>query len=191
MPTEGREGGSIKVGDVEHSLVESKSRLDSVNPLQYMKTSLWILREMALMDGASLPHVLQYAGYLVKIANMGQRFQWKSVTKCEAEYHKAQAEAGFPFGADSNFMMQLFLRDWPAVEAKPHSQPNSAPHRQTKFDPDSGKPICGRFNTPIGCKVPWCKFAHVCHMWYSTHSITSHKDPAPVGTNHSEPENSS
>ena len=40
MPTEGREGGSIKVGDVELNLVESKPKLDSLTPLQYMEASL-------------------------------------------------------------------------------------------------------------------------------------------------------
>ena len=190
MPTEGREGGSIKVGDVELNLVESKPKLDSVTPLQYMEASLWILRELALKDGASLSHVLQYVGYLVKIANMGQHFQWKFVIKYDSEYRKAQAEAGFPFGADSSYMMQLFLHDQPAVEAKPPHQPNSTPHPQTKSDSHSGKPICGRFNTPIGCKLPQCKFAHVCRMCYSTHSITSHNHPAPVGTNPPEPKNS-
>ena len=120
MPTEGREGGSIKVGDVELNLLESKPKLDSVTPLQYMEASLRILREMALKDGANLPQVLQYVGYLVKIANMGQRFQWKSVIKYDAEYRKAQAESGFPFGADSSFMMQLFLRDRPAAADLPN-----------------------------------------------------------------------
>ena len=191
MPTEGREGGSIKVGDVEPNLMESKPKLDSVTPLQYMEASLRILCEMALKDGASLPHILQYVGYLVQIANMGQHFQWKSVIKYDSEYRKAQAEVGFPFAADSSFMMQLFLRDRPAAEAKPSHQPNNTPHPQTKFDPRSCKPICGRFNTPIGCKLPRCKFAHVCHIRYSTHNITSHKDQAPVGTNPSEPKNSS
>ena len=71
LPTEGRGGGSIKVGDVELNLVESKPKLDSVTPLQYLEASLWILREMALKDGASLPDVLQYVGYLIKIDNMG------------------------------------------------------------------------------------------------------------------------
>ena len=121
-----------------------------------MEASLRILREMALKDGANL----QYVGYLVKIANMGQRFQWKSVIKYDAEYRKAQAEAGFPFGADSSFMMQLFLRDRPAADAKPSPQSNSSSRPQTLFDPLSGKPVCGRFNTPAGCKLPHCKFAH-------------------------------
>ena len=187
MPTEGREGGSIKVGDVELNLVESKPKLDSVTPLQYMEASLRILREMALKDGANLPQVLQYVGYLVKIANMGQRFQWKSVIKYDAEYRKAQAEAGFPFGADSSFMMQLFLHDRPAADAKPSPQPNSSSRPQTLFDPRSGKPVCGRFNTPAGCKLPHCKFAHVCRACYGTHSINGHKDPAPSVANPSEP----
>ena len=77
--------------------------------------------------------------------------------KYDSEYRKAQAEAGFPFRADSSFMMQVFLRDRLAVEAKPPHQPNSTPHPQTKFDPRSGKPIGGRFNTSIGCKLPQCK----------------------------------
>ena len=190
MPTEGREGGSIKVGDVELNLVESKPKLNSVTPLQYMEASLRILREMALKDGTNLPQVLQYVGYLVKIANMGQRFQWKSVIKYDAEYPKAQAEAGFPFGADSSFMMQLFLHDRPAADAKPSPQSNSSSRPQTLFDPSSGKPVCGRFNTPAGCKLPHCKFAHVCRACYGTHSINGHKDPAPSVANPSEPKNS-
>ena len=43
-----------------------------------MEASHRILHDMATKDGASLPQILQYVGYLIKVANMEQRFQWKS-----------------------------------------------------------------------------------------------------------------
>ena len=186
MPTEGREEGSIKVGDVELNLVESKPKLDSVTPLQYMEASLWILRELALKDGASLSHVLQYVGYLVKIANMGQRFQWKFVIKYDSEYRKAQAEASFPFGADSSYMMQLFLHDQPAVEAKPPHQPNSTPHPQTKSDSRSGKPICFNALTPSlaasfhSASLPMCAACAIAHTASPATRIRPQLAPIPL-----------
>ena len=92
---------------------------------------------MAVKDGASLPQVLKYVGYLIKIANMGQRFQWKSVLKYDSEYRKTQAESGFVDGADSSFMMQLFLWDRLPQDqnmARPSTSSNTQ-HPQTKFDP--------------------------------------------------------
>ena len=180
MPTERKEGAPIKVGDMELNLIDTKPKLDTITQMQYMEASLRILREMAVKDGASLPQVLQYVGYLIKIANMGQRFQWKSVLKYDAEYRKTQAEAGFPYGADSSFMMQLFLRDrLPQDQNIPRpSAVSSTQHPQTKFDPQSGKPICGQFNSSKGCQLQCCKFAHVCRACYDPHSFVSHKEHA-------------
>jgi len=180
MPLERKEGGTLKVGDIELNLSESKPKLDSITPMQYMEAALRILREMAAKDGASLEQVLQYVGYLVKIANMGQRFQWKSVIKYDYEYRKAQADAGFAFGADSSFMMQLFLRDKMASDHSSHKPANATTHPQQKFDPRTGKPICGQFNSVKGCQLPHCKFAHVCRTCFGAHGFPKHKDLAPT-----------
>ena len=130
MPTERKDWASIKVWDMELNLTDTKPMLDNINQMQYMEAFLCTLQEMAVKDGASLPQVLQYVGYLIQIANMGQRFQWKSVLKYDSEYRKTQAEAGFTDGVDSSFMMQLFLQNM----ARPSTSSNTQ-HPQTKFDP--------------------------------------------------------
>jgi len=181
IPAERKEGGSIKVGDFELNLSGSKPKLDSITQMQYMEASLRILREMATKDGASLPGVLQYVGYLIKLANMGQRFQWKSVLKYDAEYRKAQAETGFPYGSDSSYMMQLFLRDrlpqehYSATKPSPNS---GAQHPQMRYDPGTGKPICGQYNSSKGCQLQRCKFAHVCRACFKSHSFINHNEHA-------------
>ena len=88
------------------------------HPLQYMEGSLCVMREMA-KEGRSLTELLECAGYLIKIANMGQRFQWRSVLQYDTEYRKAQADDGFGFGADSSYLMQVFLCE--GLTPKPHA----------------------------------------------------------------------
>ena len=61
-------------GVIELNLPETKPKLDSNTPMQYMEATLRILREMATKVGTSFPQVLQYVSYLIKVANMGQRF---------------------------------------------------------------------------------------------------------------------
>ena len=87
MSTERREGSSREVDDIELNLSKKKPQLDSITPMQYMEASL---RDMATKDGTSLPRVQQYVGYLIKVADMGQRFQWKSALKYNVDYWKMQ-----------------------------------------------------------------------------------------------------
>ena len=135
------------LGEVELTIPSAKPKVDSISPLQYTEASLRILWEMA-KDGQSTGALLQYVGYLIMVASMGQRFLWKSVIQYDTEYRKSQASLGFRFGADSTYMMQLYLRENAATN-KPQASQVSKPsqHPQTKYDPTSGKPICGRFNT--------------------------------------------
>ena len=50
MPDERREGSSIKVGEIELNLPETKPKLASITPVQYMEAALRILWEMATKD---------------------------------------------------------------------------------------------------------------------------------------------
>ena len=138
---------SVRLGDVELSLPEVKPKLQDISPLQYSEASLKILRDMVLKDGASLDQVMQYVGYLVKIANMGQRFHWKSVVKYDNEYRKAQAESNFVWGADNAFMMQVFLRERTNV---------NTPSSNSNTRHDAAKEVCGRFNSTRGCRWKYC-----------------------------------
>ena len=94
---------------MELTIPSAKPKLD-FSPLQYLEANLPILREMA-MDGQPTSALLQYVSYLIKVASMGQGLLWKSVIQYDTEYRKSQAAIGFPFGTDSTFMMQLYLRE--------------------------------------------------------------------------------
>ena len=109
---------------------------------------------MVLKDGASLDHVMQYVGHLVKIANMGQRFHWKSVVKYGYEYRKAQAESNFVWGADNVFMMQVSLRERTNVNTP------SSRHDFAK--------VCSRFNSTRECQWKYCKYVHSCKICNSS-----------------------
>ena len=171
---------SVRLGDVELSLPDSKPKIDHINQLQYMEASLRIMREMALKDGDSLEKILQYAGYLIKIANMGQRFLWKSVMKYDSEYRKAQALSNFAWGADNSFMMQIFLRDDPS---KTSFTRNDTSNSHSKFDPASGKPVCNRYNSVQGCRMRNCRYVHVCRVCFSReHTGVSHRSPSITTT---------
>jgi hypothetical protein len=173
---------SVRVGDVELTLPDSRPKLETVTPLQYMEAAIRIAREMVDKDGADLQRIMDYLGYVVKVANMGQRFQWKSVLNYDREYRRVQAESGFPFGADNSYMMQLFLRDRDQATAYGHAPAKPAlgsTHPQTKYDPSSGKPICGRYNTPQSCQLRNCRFAHVCRSCFGGHSDMVHNQQPP------------
>ena len=180
MPEFREKSTALKVGNIELTLPTQRPKLESITPLQYMEGSLRVMREIA-KDGQSLTELLQYAGYLIKIANMGQRFQWRTVLQYDTEYRKAQADAGFDFGAASTYLMQVFLHD--GLTPKPHATAKDRVHPQTKYDPSSGRPICGKFNTAQGCTLRNCKFAHVCRSCFKPHSDHTHKSqrtPSPM-----------
>ena len=172
---------SFEVGDIKISLPDSKIKLDAIGPLQYMEASLRILRAMALKDDLSRPDMLRYVAYLIKIANFGQKFQWKSVLNYDREYRKSQAEMGFPWGADNSYMMQQHLTAKTTdsnTSNKASTKTNAtSTHAQTRYDPETGKPICGRFNTQNGCSYGQkCNFVHKCKACFKQHSYVNHSD---------------
>ena len=67
---------SFKLGEMQFCLANSKPKLDDISPLQYMEASLRIVRESAMKEGADLSQVLQQLSYIIKIAILGQRFQF-------------------------------------------------------------------------------------------------------------------
>lgn len=138
-----------------------------------------ILREMIIQDKASTETVVQYVGYVTKLACMSQVFQWNLILKYDAEYRRQQAVLRFPWGADSPFLLQLFL----GQDAKLPQQETD--NRRTggryKFDPNSGQTICDKFNGRNGCNFRNCRYKHVCKLCYSqSHGEAQHKNSQPV-----------
>ena len=174
---------TIKIGDTELSLNDKKLALEKITPLQYMEGSLKILCEMIANDRVNTETILDHIGFLTKMACMGQTFSWPSLMKYDAEYRKTQAYQGFPWGADSPFLMQLLLKQHDRDTLVTHTAPSrrntgftNQQHSQHRYDPKSGRVICGKFNGRNGCTLPHCRYAHVCGSCYDpAHGEFSHR----------------
>lgn len=168
--TSSHDPASIQIGSQSFLLKDTKISWELLDVAQYMEGSLRILREMALHDKCSVGELLEYVNYLVKIATLGQCFQWRSVLKYDQEYRKAQAACGFKWGADNSYLMQLFLKpEQGPTSYKPAQSQAKKPanHKGAKFDPDSGMQICMKWNSEAGCNFKKCKFAHKCMACFS------------------------
>jgi hypothetical protein len=198
--------GGLTMGDFELSLADGKVSLNNkkvelsrVTQTQYMEASLKILREMVYQEKISVSQIMDYVGYLTKIATLAQTFQWASVLLYDREYRKEQSDKGFAWGADNSYLMQLLLR--------PMGQPNTggmlnnvnrsqatSKHR-SMFEPRTGTPICEKWNSRWGCTLKNCRYAHVCRSCYSpshtdmTHNVSAHKPT--TGGNYGTPGNGS
>lgn len=183
-----QDSGSIKIGAQEFLLKDTKIPWERLNVPQYMEGSLRIMREMALQDKCGVGELLEYSNYLVKIATLGQCFNWQSVLKYDQAYRKAQSSSGFRWGSDNSYLMQLYLKpetyDKPQQPYQKKQAKAPAKGKTYKFDPETGSQICMKWNSVGGCKFPDCKFAHTCMKCYSTaHAQHSCKPPVPVQEN--------
>ena len=148
-----------------------------------MEGSLKILCVMITKDRVTTETILDHIGFLTKMACMGQTLSWPSLMKYDAEYRKTQAYQGFPWGADSPFLMQLLLKQHDRDTLVTHTAPShrntgftDQQHNQHRYDPKSGRVICGKFNGRNGCTLPHCQYAHVCGSCYDpAHGEFSHR----------------
>ncbi len=182
--------GTVKIGNVELSIKDKKIAIEGLSMSQYMEASLRIMRDMVSEDGADMATIMQYAGYLIKISHLAQAFRWDSVLRYDHAYRKHQAEMGFNWGADSSYLMQLYLKinqpQEPRSEtamaqrlsAQARARPGQLPRLagRNRFDPASGQVICQRYNGKQGCSLRGCKFAHVCITCYANHPDHAHRN---------------
>lgn len=175
--------GTICMQGSELVIKESKGPLDNVTIAQYMEGSLRILRACAIEDKVDINGIMQQVGYLIKFAQFAQTFRWKSLLNYDYEYRRAQSEAGFPWGSDSPYLMQLHLVPTSVnVEQPSHNKrqglPGSRPQgvQKNRYDPKSGNVICHKYNGKQGCNLRGCKFAHVCLTCFGNHPGCQHSD---------------
>ena len=89
--------------------------------------------------------------------------------KYDQAYRKVQAASGFKWGADNSFFMQLYLKPDQDRAASSYAKKRPGPKsRKSKFDPDTGNPICIKWNTTGGCTFRECKFSHRCMLCFSS-----------------------
>ena len=74
-PTSAQGQGTVKLGEQEFLLKDTKIPWELLNVAQYMEGSLKILREMALEDKCAIGELLEYVGYNNKNFNPGTVLQ--------------------------------------------------------------------------------------------------------------------
>jgi hypothetical protein len=158
------------VGEVELSLKEAKIAIEKNQSGTVHGGGLRILRAMAVEDKVGIGQIMEYVNYLIKFATLAQSFGWESLLQYDHEYRKGQSQMAFTWGAESAYLMQLQLK----ANAGPRTsiQDNNRGRTnvfKSKYDPNSGKVICFRYNARQGCTLRGCKFAHVCTTCFQYH----------------------
>ena len=137
-----------------------------------MEASLRVLRAMVTEEQIDVSEILDYIAYLTKIATFAQAFRWESVLRYDTEYRKRQADMGYKWGADSPYLMQLYLQASVGQfndKLRPSAPRRTANRWDNKHDPSTGSTICFKFNSQKGCQLKGCRFAHVCISCFQAH----------------------
>lgn len=183
-----KESPNVKVGDFELKLRDgTKPKLDGVSPAQYLEASMKILLDIIANEGMTMVEVVNHVEYLAKIGSFAQGFAWNSVLNYDAEFRRIRAEKSRPWNTDDTFLMQLHLRsrqqhsDRPAMSSS-KSAPKASVDRRNKFDPNTGSPICEKFNGKYGCNFANCRYSHVCMSCFAKeHNEFTHKGDSKKG----------
>ena len=135
---------SMMLGEVQLIIPSAKPKVDSISPLQYMEASLQILRKMA-KDGQSTGALLQYVGYLIKVASMGHHFfyrnLWPNMTQSTGNHRPL-----------SDFLSVLTALTWcnstweriqPQTSPRHHRYPSQVSIRKRNMTPPVVSPFVG------------------------------------------------
>ena len=166
---------NVTIGGLSFKLATSKVPLSKIHMPQYMEAAMNIFRELIVIDKLPPDGVLGYISYMSKIAAFAEDFELTSVLEYDHQYRKLQSEQGFAWGSDSSYLMQKHLRHRFTVQKRSSAKPQQAP-----FDPASKSPVCLKWNSPVGCNIHPCSYAHVCVKCFSRgHTAQTHINIQP------------
>lgn len=128
---------------------------------QYLVGSTRILASLLQNNQlqCTVPAILGYLRYQVKIGEYLQSYSKESVMLFDQEFRLQQAGGQLKWGDDSLHLGLKYLKSQqnPATQfARPSAR---APGPR---NPRTGVEICRNFQTPVGCSHINCKFSHVC-----------------------------
>lgn len=147
-------------GDTKLVLTSSqrKPRLENITIQQWVIGSNRILFELISTNKLPQDRISDYLAYNVKVMELAQRFEWKSVLKYDDEYRYLQAAYSFRWGSDSQHFHTVLLTPLSTPSRK---QSTNHPLPRTMFTTD-GIEVCRKFNSRDGCHFPECKYKHCC-----------------------------
>ena len=110
-----------------------KPKLSNVSPFQWMDDSMRILGKLIIQGSiTSMEQVVQYAGYIAEVAQLGQKKHWPSVVMYDDAYREAQTVEGFGWGTrDLRDKRDLILEPKRTKEAKDEDSASSTSKSST------------------------------------------------------------
>ena len=145
-----------------------KIKLENVTLQQWVIANTRIFN--ALVTKGKLPthdDVQHYLAYTIKIMELANRYEWKSVLMYDNEFRKIQAMYNYPWSFDSNHLHTVTLTPLTTQatinnSTRPRDRSSNALNSFASLTADS-KVICRNFNSPRGCNFSKCAYAHVCN----------------------------
>ena len=164
----------------------SKTKLESVTPLQWMGASIRIMHDLVLKGVLKQSDTNAYLEYMQKIGDLASKYTWSSILQYDREYRRWQAQSSCPWGADNIHLAEVHLD----VRGKPPASqgtPRNSPQQQkqsassTKLSrdkaPNKATDICRLYNLAKCTFGSNCRYMHKCLVpgCEATHTIMDHK----------------
>ena len=116
---------------------------------------------------STMTEIQDYLAYSVKIMELSNRYEWKSVLLYDNEFRRMQAIYNYPWSLDSNHLHTVLLTPLRKANSRTNTYSNS----------NTDKIICRNYNNPKGCTFKDCKYAHECNRRLPTGKICGQSHP--------------
>ena len=116
----------------------------------------------------SLEDIQHYLGYMIKITELANKFQWVSILKYDDQFRILQATYNYPWCFDSNHLHTVLLEPIPKSPLTNRPLKGPSDHNSNfASTTNEGCTICRNFNSSKGCSFPSCVYEHACNRHIS------------------------
>jgi hypothetical protein len=161
----------IDLGEVTLKLKQSKIKLESVSPSQWIVANSRIMAKLIDIGVLYGQGIIDYISYTCKIGELACRYSWVSVLLYDNEYRERQCLHKFRWGSDSQHLATVCLRERNPVK---NSVKNVTKISSTQKKYYNGTEICFQYNSGRCMYGQKCNFAHVCLTCCKPHPANEH-----------------
>jgi len=141
-----------------------KPKLESITLQQWVVGNTRIFYTL-LAEGKlrSMTDIQHYLAYTVKIMELANKYEWKSVVLYDNEFRRMQATYHYPWSFDSNHLHTVMLTPQRVNTNSPTKGPSNQARSNFANTNVEGKIMCRNFNSPRGCTFRDCNYVHECN----------------------------
>ena len=159
-------------------LATSKPKLSSVSPAMWIAANARVMAAMVDCGELDSTNIKDYMAYTAKIGELAARFTWASVLAYDQEYRCRQAAARFRWGADSQHLSTVLLKEKVTTTGPGPATPRrGTPGAAARRLGPGGREICLQFNSGKCSYGAKCNFEHVCSVCLQNHPQSDHRTP--------------